>query len=72
MLKEDTMFIIYDWAGNSKEYAFGQFKTFDDAWDAIYDFIYHQLADEGYIDDTSEYDTEFDLRVSEYYVTKAK
>lgn len=34
-----TKYKILDWAGNDKTPYFGEFKTPDDAWDAVYKFI---------------------------------
>ena len=51
-----TKFRIYDWAGNDKSGYYGEFKTFEDAWGAIYDEFRH----------LSEKD--FDEQMSEFYV----
>lgn len=47
---------IYDWAGNDLTDHFGVFKTFDDAWDAIREYLADQkLDDKSYDDHLGEY-----------------
>lgn len=47
---------IRDWAGNDKTAYYGQFHSFEDAWDALY-WEFRDLSD-----------TEFDTQINEFYV----
>ena len=52
-----TKYRIVDWAGNDKSSYYGTFKTFDDAWSALYTEFGH-LSEDDFNDQMSEFEVE--------------
>lgn len=52
-----TKYFIQDWAGNDKTNYYGEFDTFEDAWEAVYEFVR-----------TNYPESEFEECVGEYFV----
>lgn len=48
------MFKIFDWAGNDKSDYYGTFKTFEDAWGALYE-EFSSLSEDDFNEQMSEF-----------------
>ena len=56
MTNKKQKFIIFDWAGNELTDHYGEFDSFEAAWDAVYDAFGHLDGEE------------FDEEIGEFHV----